>query len=218
MITKQTYSDQVAEYIKDRILEGELAPGDQVKEMVLAERLGISRAPVREALQILMREGLISSEPQRGKFIRALTGKEIKDAYFIGGVLEGAAIAVSLARYTDEDLDCLSSLLGTMRTTAATATSMLDFAVLDNEFHDTLLTRADNPGLTELARRTCLNISKFLFYNRWRTLYTPEEYCARHEVILDAVRSKDPGRVESVVREHYIESGERMARFGMQQQ
>ncbi|MDL2272251.1 GntR family transcriptional regulator [Desulfovibrio sp. OttesenSCG-928-I05] len=218
MITKQTYSDQVAEYIKARILEGELAPGDQVKEMVLAERLGISRAPVREALQILMREGLISSEPQRGKFIRALTGKEIKDAYFIGGVLEGAAVAVSLERFTDDDLACLDALVNAMRATAATASSMLEFAGLDNEFHDTLLARADNPGLTELARRSCLNISKFLFYNRWRTLYTPEEYCARHELILDAVRSKDPALVEKTLRDHYTESGERMARFGAQQQ
>lgn len=214
MITKQTYSDQVAEYIKDRILDGELAPGDQVKEMVLAERLGISRAPVREALQILMREGLISSEPQRGKFIRALTGKEIQDTYFIGGVLEGAAIAISLDRFTEEDFATLHGLLDNMRKTAATATSMLDFASLDNEFHDTLLARTDNPGLTELARRTCLNISKFLFYNRWRTLYTPEEYCRRHGAILEAVRGKDPVRVEKTVREHYLESGTRMAKFG----
>jgi DNA-binding GntR family transcriptional regulator len=215
MITKQTYSDQVAEYIKERILDGELAPGNQVKEMILAERLGISRAPVREALQILMREGLISSEPQRGKFIRALTGKEIKDTYFIGGVLEGAAIALSLDRFTEEDLTALQDMLGTMRATAATATSMLDFASLDNEFHDMLLARADNPGLTELARRTCLNISKFLFYNRWRSLFTPEEYCLRHEAILAAVRGKDPVRVEQTLRDHYRESGERMARYGL---
>ena len=125
--TKQTYSEQVASYIKDRILMGELAPGDQVKEVILAERLGISRAPVREALHILMREGLICSEPQRGKFIRALTAKEIRDSYFIGGVLEGAAIAASLERFTAEDHEHFSALLASMHVTAATATSILIF-------------------------------------------------------------------------------------------
>lgn len=212
--TKQTYSEQVASYIKDRILMGELAPGDQVKEVILAERLGISRAPVREALHILMREGLICSEPQRGKFIRALTAKEIKDSYFIGGVLEGAAIAASLNRFTVEDRKHFADLLARMQTTAATATSILDFSELDNAFHNLLLSRSDNPQLTDLARRSCLNISKFLFYNHWSTLFTPQEFCSRHQAIVDAVASKDPVRVERTVREHYQETGERMSRYG----
>lgn len=214
MITKQTYSDQVAEFIKEQILKGELAPGDQVKEMQLAGRLGISRAPVREALQILMREGLISAEPQRGKFIRFMTGKEIKDHYFIGGVLEGAGIAASLASFTEEDFAALEALLQQMRRVADTADNILNLSDLDNQFHATLLCHADNPDLTDLARRTCLNISKFLFYNRWSLLYTPEEYCKRHEVILDALRAGDPVRLEMTVREHYAETAERMARYG----
>ena len=63
-IKKLTYSEQVADYIKQSILKGELSPGDQVKEVELSEKLGISRAPIREAMQILAREGLIKSEPQ----------------------------------------------------------------------------------------------------------------------------------------------------------
>merc|ERR1711879_1105419 len=83
-IKKLTYSEQVAEYIKQSILEGELSPGDQVKEVLLSKKLGISRAPIREALQILAREGLIHSEPQKGKYIKSLTSKQIEDSYFIG--------------------------------------------------------------------------------------------------------------------------------------
>ena len=63
---RQTYSGQVVEFIKRCILDGELAPGEQVKEVILSERLGISRAPIREALQILTQDGLITSEPQKG--------------------------------------------------------------------------------------------------------------------------------------------------------
>ena len=69
---RQTYSGQVVEFIKRCILDGELAPGEQVKEVILSDRLGISRAPIREALQILTQDGLITSEPQKGKYIRKM--------------------------------------------------------------------------------------------------------------------------------------------------
>ena len=87
---RQTYSGQVVEFIKRCILDGELAPGEQVKEVILSERLGISRAPIREALQILTQDGLITSEPQKGKYIRKMTRQEIENEYEIGGILEGA--------------------------------------------------------------------------------------------------------------------------------
>jgi DNA-binding transcriptional regulator YhcF (GntR family) len=106
-IVKQTYSEQVVEYIKDRILKGELSPGDPVKEALIAQKLAISRAPVREALQILAREGLIVYEPQKGKRITALTAKEIRDSYFTGGVLEAAAVAAALPLYTAQDIDLM---------------------------------------------------------------------------------------------------------------
>jgi DNA-binding GntR family transcriptional regulator len=194
---------------------GELAPGDQVKEVLLAERLGISRAPVREALHILIREGLIRSEPQRGKFIRELSPTEIRDSYFISGVLEWAAVAVSLERFTAEDHARLDTLLVRMHETALTASSMLDFSELDNSFHSLLLSRAGNPQLVDLARRSCLNIAKFLFYNYWGTLFTSEEFCDRHEKIMAAVKEGNPAVVEQTIRAHYRETGERMARYGI---
>jgi len=58
---KTTYSDQVADFVKNRILSGDLVPGDPIREMAIASELSISRAPVREAMQILIREGLIES-------------------------------------------------------------------------------------------------------------------------------------------------------------
>lgn len=93
---RQTYSGQVVEFIKRCILDGELAPGEQVKEVTLSERLGISRAPIREALQILTQDGLITSEPQKGKYIRKMTRQEIENEYEIGGILEGAGVAAAL--------------------------------------------------------------------------------------------------------------------------
>ena len=93
---KTTYSDQVAEYVKNRILSGNLAPGAPLNEVAIASELSISRAPVREAMQILIRDGLVESLPQKRKNVMALTAKQIKNSYFTGGVLEAAAVVMAV--------------------------------------------------------------------------------------------------------------------------
>ena len=77
---KQTYSAQVADYVRGLILSGELAPGEAVEEARIAKELSISRAPVREAMQVLIREGLIDAHPQKRKHVKELTSKQIKTA------------------------------------------------------------------------------------------------------------------------------------------
>lgn len=212
---RQTYSGQVVDFIKQCILKGTLAPGEQVKEVMLAERLGISRAPIREALQILAQDGLISAEPQKGKYIRVMTAQDIKDNYQVGGILEGAAIALSLPSITDKALDHMRVILETMRERCEHATGLADLTELDEAFHTALLAGSTNRHLVALARHACSNISKFLFYNHWDTLFTPGEFYIRHQTLMEAVQSRDPVRIEQTVRAHYYESGERMACFGL---
>lgn len=87
---KETYSSKAAEYIRSLIRSGTLLPGQPVREALIAEQLNISRAPIREALLILAQEGLICSEPQKGKYVRAMSAQEIYDSYAVAGILEGA--------------------------------------------------------------------------------------------------------------------------------
>ncbi len=214
-IKKMTYSEQVAEYIKDSILKGELSPGDQVKEVLLSEKLGISRAPIREALQLLSREGLIQSEPQKGKHVSALTAKQIMDSYFTGGVLEAAAVTQSLPLYTEEDLSKLERIVEGMREVAETSKSQDSLAELDNAFHNILFSRIDNELLIDLCRRSCQGISKFLLYKHWINLYPPQQVYERHLDILEALKAGKPSRLEKTIRKHYIDSGKRMSRYGV---
>ncbi len=214
-IKKMTYSEQVADYIRQQLLEGELSPGDQVKEVELSKRLGISRAPIREAMQQLSREGLIQSEPQKGKYISALTSKDIMDSYFTGGVLEAAAVAKALSSYTQEDFSAMETLVEDMRSLAESGAKPEQFVVLDNSFHAILFSRIDNALIIELCRRSCQGISKFLLYKFWVNVYSSSEFYERHLAILDALKSGDPQTVEMVIREHYSDSGKRMAEFGV---
>ena len=212
---KQTYSDQVAEYVKNRILSGNLAPGAPLNEVAIASELSISRAPVREAMQILVREGLIESLPQKGKKVKALTAKQIENSYFTGGVLEAAAVAQALDQYTDQDIAKLERIVAKMKVVADKNGLVSDLAPLDNAFHDLLFSRIDNELVIELCRRSCQGISKFLLYKHWVKLYPPKKVYERHKEIVDALKTKDPQIVEGVIREHYMASGKRMSAFGV---
>jgi len=212
---KQTYSEQVAEYIRGLILSGELAPGAVVEEATIAKALSISRAPVREAMQVLVREGLIEAHPQKRKHVKELTAKQIKNSYFAGGVLEAASVANALHRYTDEDIKSLEKIVREMAEIARKNGSISAQVPLDTEFHDILFSRIDNGLVVELCKRSCQGISKFLLYRHWVKIYTPQEVVSRHKTIIDALKTKSPAIVEQALREHYFSSGERMAKYGV---
>ncbi len=211
---KQTYSEQVADYIRGLILKGELAPGSAVEEAAIAKDLSISRAPVREAMQVLIREGLIDAHPQKRKHVKELTAKQIKNSYFAGGVLEAASVANALSQYTEDDIKDLEKIVREMAEVVRQNGSISDQVSLDTEVHDILFSRIDNGLVVELCKRSCQGISKFLLYRHWVKIYTPKEVVERHQVIIDALKTKNPETVEQVLREHYFSSGERMAKYG----
>ena len=117
-IRKITYKDHVAEHVYECILDGRYQPGDQVKENQLAGELGISRAPVREALKELTVSGIIDYRPQVGSFIARLSPKEISDAYTTRGILEGYTIMATRDRFNEVDMKKLQSLVDEMRAAA----------------------------------------------------------------------------------------------------
>lgn len=211
---KSTYSEQVADYIRNLILNDKLAAGATVEEAAIAKELSISRGPVREAMLILIREGLIEAQPQKRKHVKELTAKQIKNSYFAGGVLEAASVARALHRYTEEDIGELEKIVEEMGNIAQNGGSISEQVPLDTAFHDILFSRIDNGLVEELCKRSCQGISKFLLYKHWIKIYTPHEVVKRHRLIIEALKSKNPDTVEQVLREHYFSSGERMAKYG----
>ena len=209
--SKQTYREQVAHLIRQRIRNGKLKGGDCVGEAGLAEECGISRAPVREALYQLEAEGLLMTHPKRGKCVTILTPDGIRNSYALSGLLEGTAAANAVGGLPADVRDTLISLLDRMRAARKETVVSEEQASLGSQFHETILSLSDNPLLRTLASRSSRVISKFLMYQQWRTLYTPEELYDRHSRIYDALCSGDRGRIEKTVREHYAESAERLA-------
>lgn len=208
---KQTYTDLVVNYIKESILNGTYTPGAKVKELAIANELSISRAPIREALQILITEGLVVWIPQKGKFITKLSPKDIRDSYFTGGVLEAAAVCLVIDRYVDRDIEKLEEIAEKMRQVAIQNKPRESIAALDDRFHKVLFSRIDNEILLEFCRRSCQGISKFLLFKYWIRIYSVDEVYKRHKLIIDAIKAKDVVALDTCIRKHYFDAGLKMA-------
>ncbi len=203
---KTTYSSQAAEYIREMIRSGRLRPGEPIRECALSDELGISRAPIREALLLLAEQGLVLSEPHKGKHVRTMTPSEIYDSYMIGGILEGAGVAMSAPLWKDAEEKAFDGAVRLVEQIKPGCDADL-LADIDEKFHLSLLAACPNVRLVSLARNSSASIAKFLYYREWRRLFTPEQYRERHLLIAHAVRSKDRTIIECAIRQHYEETG-----------
>lgn len=202
---KQTYAIQVSQFIRKMIQEGKLSPGAPVKENDLATFLNISRAPIREALQILTQDGLIVSEPQKGKTIRVLSAKEIIDGYALTAILEAEGIIMSLDNWTDEDNKDLLNILKKMENKSKKAADITDLAELDELLHNMLLSRCTNEQLIENVRRFSSNISKYLCREYWKKSFNPQSFYSRHKKVVDSFFTKNPEQIRKTIFDHYNE-------------
>ena len=115
---------------------------------------------------------------------------------------------------TSVDVARLTGMVEHMARLAPKVGGLYEFSEVDEAFHNALLQHCANRRLVDMARSACANISKFLFYNHWNILFTPQEFVDRHRDILNSVLTGDPVEVEATLRAHYRESGRRMGQFG----
>ncbi|MCF6238456.1 MAG: GntR family transcriptional regulator [Candidatus Marinimicrobia bacterium] len=208
-IVKTTYKDQVVAYIYQLLLTDELRPGDQLKESLLAKEMGISRAPIREAMKELITNGLVDYRPQVGNFIPVLSPKQIVDSYTTRGVLEGYAVMESCDQFSAEEIDKLDNLVEQMESYAQKKKHKMVVEV-GGEFHDLLISKNNNVQLLEYTDRLSLKLH-VLFFKYWGKLYGPSEVGRRHREIVESLKSKDLAQIEKVIRHHYVETGSKIA-------
>lgn len=206
----KTYGEQAKTYIKQRLLAGSLKPGDPIRESDIARDLGISRGPVREALQSLLIQGLVTGSPQKAKYIRQMSPREIEESYLLGGTLEGACISQALDEWDDTALHRLAIILQEMKEQSEKASGLACLSQVDENFHEEIFSHCQNRLMAEVARNSCSHISKFLYYREWDTLFTPQEFYMRHKIIYHAIAEKDATKIQKTLLEHYAESGRRL--------
>ena len=207
-----TYPEQVAEYIRSNIRSGELRPGDTIKESMLATRLHVSRAPVREALHILIREHLVTSTPQHSKIVCLLSPTEILDAFRFSGILEAGGAVDGLAQWTDEDSEELTGMLRTLH--GMQKASPHEKFLRTEELHRKLLCHCSNRILLERARFATDRITHYLYHSSWLGLLSTVNVITVYSPLVEAMRSRDPDGVWKRVRACFEVFGTHMSYFG----
>jgi DNA-binding GntR family transcriptional regulator len=203
-IVRRVLREEIKEYLIDAILRGQLRPGDRIIETRIAQDLGVSQTPVREALRDLELLGFVTSEPFRGTRVRAFTHEELVQIYPIRAAIEGVAARAAATRITTEQLLTLEEQIDRMRE----ASELGDEATAieaDIAFHRIIVEASGNRLLEQFWTSLSLATTTFLTFSIHRRAI--EGLAARHEPILEALRARDPDRAEAAMRRHIEEPG-----------
>ena len=196
---------QIKDVILQRIVSHEYAPGARLVETRIAQELGVSQAPVREALRDLEQLGCIVHEPFRGCSVRAFSAQELLEAFPVRAALEALAARLAAERITEDELLGLADLLDSMRA-AARRGDAHDQSQANAAFHATIVRAARNATLErqwsflEPFSRTYLTVSQ-----PGLDLLALSE---RHVPILDALRARDGEAAAAAMHRHLMDAAE----------
>ncbi|MFD5174968.1 GntR family transcriptional regulator [Nocardia sp. NPDC058379] len=187
--------------IRQMVLSGELAPGRSLSVPALATQLGVSRSPVREAVQQLIYEGLAVSAPHAGAKVAAVDAAQIRDVLAVRAALDGLAAAAAATRLTEADLDKLASIIAAQEANLDDATDAARDAQLDLEFHTFIRDASGNSCVVdELAR---LEAKAHLYRgDLWCSARNRRVALREHRRIVEALESGHPESARAAAEAH----------------
>ena len=201
VISRPMLRDQVKDVVLERIARGQYRPGERLVETAIARELGVSQAPVREALRDLDQLGLVVYEPNRGCSVRRVSPAELRDAFPVRAALEALASRLAAPKITEAELARLEALLEEM-IVAARAADPLAQAHANARFHATIV---------EVAANATLERQWSLLEPFARTYLTSvqadadlEQLAERHRPIVAALRAGDGDVAARVMHDHLI--------------
>ncbi|MGE0386836.1 MAG: GntR family transcriptional regulator [Gammaproteobacteria bacterium] len=220
-----TRTEDVIARLRDLLIEGALAPESHLHEVALAQRLGVSRTPVRDALRVLANEGLLIYSPNRGYVVKPFRLQEILDAYDVRGTLE--AMAARLCAEHGLDPGARAALTGIVERSEAimaggrwAGPEQDEWQRLNAAFHLAIVDATGNQPLMRSARQMRrlprVYDPRLAPQSRvFHAIYTAERARrshAEHREVLDAVDARQGARAESLMREHVYRNREQLRR------
>jgi DNA-binding GntR family transcriptional regulator len=199
-IPAQTINQRAYDRLCGLILSGHLGFGERLDERVLAERMKISRTPIREAIGRLATEGIVERRPYQGNFVRTFTSEQIKDLYEVRIELESLAVHLAVARATPADVDELADTIRRCHA-AFDADDRIAFEKLDQEFHESIARFSRNETLIDCLENLRLQVQLARHYaNDAPDL--PQRTIGERNAVLQAFRDKDGETGARHMREH----------------
>jgi len=202
---RRSLPDLVGERLMEAMRTGELKPGDRLIETALAKRLGVSRAPLREAMKTLAAGGLIEATQGRGATVRTVAEADMVRMVAVRATLEGLAARLVAAEAPDAAIAELARLHDEIEAVAATG-DMTRLRHLDWSFHERVCLHSANPFLLE-SWRAISNLVRINLGRRIGYLGTPAGMLDSHRLFIAALTARDPDRAEAMFRARLILTG-----------
>ena len=193
-------SAKIRDSLEQRIVEGELSNGKRLDETELSGFYGVSRTPVREALQRLAESGLAEHLPRRGTFVRSPSLSQLVEMFEVMAELECMAIRLAARRATSNDIDALEKDNETCRVAVA-ANDTKKYYEINARLHGRIYQMSGNSFLANEARRLHDRLRPFRRL-QLRVRGRMEESMAEHDIILAALRDGDAGRAMETMKKH----------------
>ena len=195
--------EEVAERLRQRIYNRELAPGDWVDELKIAEQLGISRTPLREALKVLAAEGLVTMKLRRGAYVTEVSERDLADVYHLLALLESDAVAVVSERASPDQVAALQALHTELEAAARPGQVNRErFFAINERFHMQVLAIADNRWRDQVVA----DLRKVMKLHRHNSLLKQgriDESLAEHRAVMAAIAARDPQAARAQMQAHF---------------
>ena len=191
--------EEVAELLRQRIFNRELAPGSWIDELKLAEEYGISRTPLREALKVLATEGLVTMKVRRGAYVTEVSERDLADVYHLLALLESDAAGVVATQASEAQLRELQSLHNELEKALSNRERFFE---INEAFHMRLLEIANNRWRDQMVA----DLRKVMKLNRHNSLLKSgriEESLAEHRALMAALSARDGDASAQRMREHF---------------
>ena len=198
-LTPRALYEEVAELLRQRIFNRELAPGSWIDELKLAEEYGISRTPLREALKVLATEGLVTMKVRRGAYVTEVSERDLADVYHLLALLESDAAGVVAVKASDAQIKELAALHKELEKAVGQRERFFE---INEAFHMRLLEIADNRWRDQMVA----DLRKVMKLNRHNSLLKSgrvAESLREHQALMDALLARDAGLSVQRMREHF---------------
>jgi DNA-binding GntR family transcriptional regulator len=212
-IVQKALYQEVADRLREQIADGALAPGAWIDEKALAEQFGISRTPLREALKVLVAEGMVRLEARRGCFVNQLTEKDLDEIFPLMALLEGRCAFEAARNAGEADLKRLEDLHAQLERHAR-AGAIDAYYATNALIHQALQDLAGNRWLSGAVD----DLRKVLRLSRQRSLHLPgrlQESLREHLAVYAAVKTRDAEEAEHLMRQHLMNQRAALAKLAM---
>ncbi len=196
----KSLSEVVYEQLKQQILEGNIAPGTRMMEVELSEKMGVSRTPIREAIRMLEKEGLVEVRPRHGAYSSQVSIQEILGILEVRQNMDGMAAALATERGTKKDFERIQEMAKAYEDSVKTG-DLNEIIKCDEKFHESIADAGHNATLVKIVSdlQNLVIRFRYIYYNNPEII---SNLIAEHKEILDAIRGGDVEKARKVAGGH----------------